>query len=318
MQRAQNFLRYAKQSVTICFYFRPIRRMTTTTFVNAAAIVLGCITLIVMISSLVRQRYNQPVYKPRQLPTFGLLAIIAFIADTLGIGSFPVVIAGCKIGRLLPDSWLPGLTNGAQLIPGIIESVLFLHIFHVDTTMLITFVSAACLGGIVGGLLIARMNSRTIQRSMLVAFILIAVAIFCKQIGWLSIADTATSLHGTKLILGFIGMLLAGMLTCVGVGIYSVTQTLLLLLGVAPWIAFPIMTTAGAFQQSFATTTLTLNGKVPLKPALLMTCVGIIGVLLALPLVAHMTANKLHWLLFVIIVYNAVMMGRTLYRHQAS
>ena len=234
-----------------------------------------------------------------------------FIADTIGIGSYAVVIAGCKIGRLIPDRWLPGLTNGAQLIPGIIESILFLHVIHVDPVLLIILVSGACIGGIGGGLIVSRMNQHYIQLSMLIAFIVMTIALLANQVGWLHIAGTAQTLHGTKLLLGFIGMVIAGMLTCVGVGIYSVIQIILLLLGLTPWIAFPIMTTAGAIQQSFATSTLTLTSKVPLKPALLMTFVGIIGVAIALPMVTHLSIDKLHWLLLIIVFYNVIMMARS-------
>ena len=41
---------------------------------------------------------------------FSILAIIAFIADTIGIGSYAVVIAGCKMGKLLS-------MNGYQALP---------------------------------------------------------------------------------------------------------------------------------------------------------------------------------------------------------
>ena len=136
----------------------------------------------------------------------------------------------------------------------------------------------ACIGGVLGGLIVSRLNQHYLQLAMFIAFCLLAIALFCNQAGWLHITGTATHLSNTKLIIGFFGMLIAGMLTCIGISIYAITEILLLLLGLSPWIAFPIMTTAGALQQSFATSTLTIMKKVPLKQALLMTFVSIIGV----------------------------------------
>lgn len=287
--------------------------MTLTHIMNSLAIALGIITLGLMVRDYFIKDHQQslPPLTAKKAGAFSLLAIIAFIADTVGIGSFAVTIAGCKLGKLIPDEWLPGLTNGAQIIPGIIESILFLHVFHIDPLMLILFVSGACFGGIAGGLIVSRMNQHYLQLSMLVAFIVMAIILLCNQMGFLHLAGTAQTLHGVHLIIGFFGMVLAGMLTCVGVGIYSVVQIILLLLGLSPWVAFPIMTTAGALQQSFTTSTLTLTSKVPLKPALLMTCVGVIGVFIGLPLVTHLSAETLHWLLLIIIIYNTIMMAKS-------
>jgi uncharacterized membrane protein YfcA len=290
--------------------------MSLTIIINFLAVIFGLITIGLMIRDyrIKEHQHVLPPLTPKKAGAFSLLAIIAFIADTVGVGSYAVVIAGCKLGKLLPDEWLPGITNGAQLIPGIVESILFLHVFHVQPTMLILFVSSACVGGVVGGLIVSRMNQHYIQVSMLIAFAIMSVILFCNQMGWMHLVTAAHTVHGTKLALGCIGLFIAGALTCVGVGIYSVIQIILLLLGVAPWVAFPVMSTAGALQQSFATSTLTLTSRVPLKPALLMTCVGVIGVFIALPLITHLSANKMHWLLLIIIVYNIIMMARSVFK----
>jgi uncharacterized membrane protein YfcA len=291
-----------------------------TTIVISLASLFALITLGIMLHAMKKAKADGTLMAldKRQIRECSALAIIAFIADTIGVGSYAVVIAGTKFRKLLPDEWLPGLTNGAQLIPGIVESFLFLHVIHVQPTLLITLVVGACLGGIVGGLVFSRLNQHYLQVSMFIAFVVMAIALFCNQIGWLHIAGTAQTLHGTKLILGFLGMMLAGMLTCVGVGIYGVIEIVLLLLGLSPWIAFPIMTTAGAMQQSFATSTLTFAKRVPLKASILMTFVGVIGVLAAVPMVTHLSINKLHWLLLLIIIYNALMMLRALKKRHST
>ncbi len=44
--------------------------------------------------------------------------IIAFIADTLGVGSFAVNVALAKLFGTFNDEELPAVNNGAQVIPG--------------------------------------------------------------------------------------------------------------------------------------------------------------------------------------------------------
>ena len=58
----------------------------------------------------------------------GLSGIVAFIADTLGIGSFAVNVAMAKLLGTFPDEELPAVNNGAQVIPGTIESLFFMQI----------------------------------------------------------------------------------------------------------------------------------------------------------------------------------------------
>ena len=52
------------------------------------------------------------------------------------------------------------------------------------------------------------------------------------------------ALRGIKLVIGFIVML-CGMLTCAGVGLFVMVQSVLFVLNMSPMVAFPIMMTAG-------------------------------------------------------------------------
>ena len=53
--------------------------------------------------------------------------IIAFISDTLGIGSFAVNVALAKLLGTFRDDELPAINNGAQVIPGVLESLFFMQ-----------------------------------------------------------------------------------------------------------------------------------------------------------------------------------------------
>ncbi len=61
------------------------------------------------------------------------------------------------------------------------------------------------------------------------------------------------SITGFPLIIGFLGVMICGALTSVGIGLFVMVQSVLFLLNVSPLVAFPIMTTAGAIQQPLTT-----------------------------------------------------------------
>lgn len=243
--------------------------------------------------------------------------ILAFISDTIGIGSFAVMIALSKYWQLVKDKELPGLVNGAQIIPGAIEAVVFLQVIHVDMLTLITLVVGTCIGGVLGGFFVSRLNQRHIQVLMAGAFILMAVIIFLNQLQLLPIGGSATVLRGTKLGLGFLGMIVCGFVPALGVGLFALVQLLLFFLGLSPLIAFPIMTTAGALQQPLTTFTFAFNKAIPYKRMFVLSCAGVIGVLITVPLVTHLPLYFLRWLLFAIVGYNAVMMLRSYCKSRA-
>src|SRR3990167_7812365 len=237
-----------------------------------------------------------------------------FFADTVGIGSFAVIIAFSKLWKLTHDKNLPGLVNGAQVLPGAIESIVFLKVIHVDPLTLIVLVVGACIGGIIGGLTVPKLNQKHIQMTMAVAFVSMAAIILLSQLQWLPIGGVETKLRGGHLWLGFFGMIICGFVPALGVGLFAIVEMLLFLLGLSPLIAFPIMTTAGALQQPLTTLTFTLNRAIPLKKVFIVSIAGVMGVLMAVPFITHLPLNLLRWLLFFIVGYNAFSMFRSYWR----
>ncbi len=232
--------------------------------------------------------------------------IIAFIADSIGIGSFAVVIALSKAWKTIKDENLPGTVNSAQILPGAIEAIVFLHVIHVDLITLITLIAGTCIGGCIGGLVVSNLDKRHIQASMFIAFIGMAVVILLNQLGFLPVGGNATILTGWKLWVGFFGTIICGFLPAVGVGLFVVVEILLFLLGMSPLVAFPIMTAAGALQQPLTCTAFVLNKKVPLKKVFIISLTGIIGIMIAIPFVTSLSPYLLRWLMFLIVSYNAV------------
>ncbi len=236
--------------------------------------------------------------------------VLAFISDTLGIGSFAVNIALAKLFNTFKDEELPAINNGAQVIPGTLESLLFMQMIQVDWLTLVTLVSGTCIGGILGGHIVSRLSKQAIQCAMIICFSLMLGLLLCNQFNLIPVDGTLTALRDWKLVAGFFAMIICGSLTSVGIGLFAMVQGVLFLMGVSPAVAFPIMTTAGAMQQPLTTLVFLKENKIPLKKTLILSLSGCIGVVMATPIVSQLSADWLHRLLILIMLYNLITIGR--------
>ncbi|AXA34376.1 hypothetical protein CDH04_08200 [Francisella adeliensis] len=232
--------------------------------------------------------------------------VIAFIGDTIGVGSFAINIAIAKTFKLVKDADLPALANGAQVVPGAIEAVFFLGVLHVDALTLITLVLGATLGGFIGGIYASKIDAKKIRLIMISSFVVVIFLLLTNLLGLIPIGGSLVALAGTKLVLGFFGMFIAGFLVCFGVGLFAIVQAILFLLGMSPLVAFPIMTTAGAIQQPVTTFAFIFAGRIPLKKILIVGLFGIVGVMIGFNIVTSLTTFQLHCLLILVIGYNVI------------
>lgn len=237
--------------------------------------------------------------------------ILAFIADTIGIGSFAVNVALAKLLKTFSDDELPGAINGAQIIPGVIEAFFFLKIVNVDLATLLTLIGGTCFGGLIGGAVISRLSKQKIRLTMIVCFMVLIGLLIGHQLQLMPIGGELMALHSYKLIIGFLAMIVCGTLTSAGIGLFVMVQSVLFLLGISPVIAFPIMMAAGAMQQPLTTLVFVQQNKIPLKKALILSFAGCIGVGITLPLFTQLSSTWLHCLLLIILIYNFIAMGRT-------
>ena len=275
----------------------------------AIILVLSFSCVITMVYKLKRQpSVSLPIVDVVKLFISG---VVAFIADTIGVGSFAVNVALAKLFGTFNDEELPAVNNGAQVIPGTIESLFFIHMVDVDLITLVTLVIGTSLGGLIGGLVVSRLHKQAIRLAMLCCFLLIIFLLIGNQFHWLPMDGSLLELRSSRLLAGFLAVVLCGALTSVGIGLFVMIQGVLFLLGVSPLIAFPIMMTAGAIQQPITTLVFLKQNKIPLKKTLLLSLSGCLGVFIALPLVTHLTASWLHILLLAILIYNFIAIGRT-------
>jgi uncharacterized membrane protein YfcA len=263
---------------------------------------LTCVCVI----SMLYKFYLQPK-EPLSFLTYiklSITGIISFIADTLGIGSFAVTVALSKFLGTFEDDELPPVNNGAQVLPGAIESLFFLHIIDVDLITLLTLITGTCLGGLIGGAIVSQLNKQTIRLIMLTSFSILIVLLFIHQLRLLPIGGNIEALHTWQLLVGFLVMTVCGALASAGIGLFVMVQGVLFLMNLSPLAAFPIMTTAGAMQQPLTTLVFLQQNKIPLKKTLILSFSGCIGVLLAIPLFSYLTPTWLNRLLLLVLIYN--------------
>lgn len=244
--------------------------------------------------------------------------IVAFIADTLGIGSFAVNVAMAKTLKTFPDEELPAMNNGAQVIPGAIESLFFMHMVEVDLTTLLTLVAGTCFGGLIGGYIVSGLNKQPIRLIMIICFTLLIGLLGCHKLQLMPIGGNLVALPMEKLILGFIGLTICGALTSAGIGLFVMVQSVLFLLQVSPLVAFPIMMVAGAMQQPLTTLVFVQQNKIPLKKTLILSLAGCIGVFVTVPLFVKLTPSLLHSLLLMILIYNLFAISQAYWRSRSS
>ncbi|TAL58716.1 MAG: sulfite exporter TauE/SafE family protein [Legionella sp.] len=257
--------------------------------------------------------YHEPVQALSWLDYAKLIfsGIIAFIADTLGVGSFAMNVALAKILGTFHDDELPAVNNGAQVIPGTIESLYFMHFVDVDLTTLITLVAGTCLGGLLGGLIFSRLSKQATRLAMICSFLLIIALLISHQFHLLPLTGDLMELHGGKLVIAFFALLVCGALTSVGVGLFVMVQGVLFVMNISPLVAFPIMTAAGAMQQPLTTIVFLQRNKIPLKKTLILSLSGCLGVLITIPVFAHLTITWLHLFLLGILTFNLIAVSRT-------
>lgn len=244
--------------------------------------------------------------------------ILAFIADTIGVGSFAVNTALAKILGTAEDFEIPALNNGAQVIPGALSALFFITYVDVDIVTLYTLVIGTCVGGIIGGAIVSRLNKQNICLAMMICFSLIAALLILRKLNLLAVGGTANELHSWKLVIGFLGMVMSGILSSAGVGLFALIQGVLFLLDMSPIVAFPIMMVAGAMQQPLTTMMFLKQNRIPIKKTLILSVGGCLGVLIVMPIFKYITISWLHYLLICVLIFNVIAISKTYFKNKAS
>lgn len=238
-------------------------------------------------------------------------AIVSFF-DTLGIGSFAPTTAWLKFRRLVPDRLIPPTMLVGLTPPSMAESIIFLILLGVlvDPVLLVGCVLALLLGGLLGAPLVARARVWVVQLVVAVALVLAAIAYAMTNLHLFPGGGTAGSLPLTLMIVAIAANFGFGLLLNFGVGNFAPTLVMLSLMGMDPRLAFPIMAGGAAITGAGASIRHIQIGQIDLRIVLGLAIGGIPAVLIAAFIVKTMPLETLRWLVIVVVLYAAAVMGR--------
>lgn len=241
-----------------------------------------------------------------------LIGLVSNFLDTIGIGSFAVIIALRKmLGVMEDDVALIGTMNIQAAITSLAQMLIFLHFVKVDFITVIVAISMIAVGGFLSGFIAVRISKQLVHKIMLWAFVITGILLFLIQIKVLNFVANNEMVSGYKLVIFAIFMLIAGILPGFGVGYYSIIESTMFLFGLKPIVAFPIMTSASSYQMPITAAAFINKGKFYGKSAIIMSLFGVLGVAAAAILITNVDAYVLKWILFAIIVYNIVVLAKS-------
>jgi len=240
---------------------------------------------------------------------FGIGFVTDFF-DTLGIGSFAPTVALSKAFKQVHDRVMPGTLNVSHTIPVVIEALIFITVIEVEPVTLLTMIGAAVVGAWFGAGIIAKLDTRGIQRTMGASLLVVAFIMLAGQMQWFPLGGDAIGLTGVKLAVGIAGNFVLGVLMTAGIGLYAPCMALVYFLGMSPAVAFPIMMGSCAFLMPVASAKFIKEGAYNRKAALAISILGSIGVLIAAFIVKSLPLDMLKWLVMVVVLYTSVIMLR--------
>jgi uncharacterized membrane protein YfcA len=239
-------------------------------------------------------------------------AVVSFF-DTLGIGSFAPTTAWLKFRRLVPDRLIPPTMLVGLTPPAMTESVIFLILLgvKVDPILLFGCAIAVLLGGLVGAPLVAQARVWIVQLVVAIGLVLAAIAYAMTNLHLFPGGGTAAGLPLDLTILAIVANFAFGILLNFGVGNYAPTLVTLSLMGMDPRLIFPIMAAGAAVMGAGACVRHIQMGRMDLKVVVGLALGGIPAVLVAAFIVKTMPLELLRWLVIVVVIYAAAVMGRS-------
>jgi uncharacterized membrane protein YfcA len=241
-----------------------------------------------------------------------VLGAVTNFFDTLGIGSFAPTMAWLKFRKLVPDKLIPCTMLVGHTPPAMTQGFIFLVLLGVmvDPVLLVGCVIALLLGGILGAPLVTRTRVWIVQLVVAFGLFLAAFMYALTNLHLMPGGGTASSLPTTLMIVAIIANFTFGVLMNYGVGNYAPTLAMFSLMGMDPRLCFPIMAAGAGMAGAAASVSHIRIGEVNLKIATGITLGGIPLVFVAAFIVKSMSVEMLRWLVFVVVLYAALVMLR--------
>lgn len=240
--------------------------------------------------------------------TTGIIGFFVNFLDTLGIGSFAPSTFLYKSLKQVKDRIIPGTLNVANTIPTVLEALIFITVIEVEPITLLTMIAAATAGAWVGAGIIAKLNTKAIQKTMGSSLFVVAFIMLAGKMQWFPIGGDAIGLTGMTLVMGIAGNFLLGVLMTAGIGLYAPCMALVYFLGMSPKVAFPIMMGSCAFLMPVASAKFIREGAYNRKASLAISVCGAAGVLIAAYIVKSLPIDMLKWLVMAVVLYTSIIM----------
>ncbi|HVN45611.1 MAG TPA: TSUP family transporter [Steroidobacteraceae bacterium] len=281
---------------------------------TARVVLYGVLVLVnaaALIAWVARTRRRQPRERASWFDT-AIGAATNFL-DTFGIGSYAQITALFKLRGRPADELIPGTLNVGSTLPSFIGSLLFFGVINVEPVLLASMVVSSGAGAWLGAGVVSRLPRRSIQLFMGCALIIAAGFFLMTALGVLPPTGTAMELSGWRFAVAVLANFLLGALMCIGIGNYAPSMVLLGLLGMHPIAAYPIMIGSDGVLIAVASLGFLRSGRFAHGVAIGLTVGGVIGTLVAFPLIRTIGEHLalMRWLAIVVIVYAAFAMLRS-------
>jgi uncharacterized membrane protein YfcA len=233
--------------------------------------------------------------------------------DTFGIGSYAQITALFKLRGRPVDELIPGTLNVGSTVPAFLGSLLFFGAIAVEPVLLASMVISSGFGAWTGAGVVSRMPRRSIQLVMGVALLIAAGFFLMTAVGVLPPTGTAMGLGGWRFVVAVLANFVFGALMCVGIGNYAPSMVLLGLLGMHPIAAYPIMIGSDGVLIPVASLGFLRSGRFSHGVAVGLTLGGLLGTLVAFPLIKTIGEHLalMRWVVIVVILYAALSMLRS-------
>jgi uncharacterized membrane protein YfcA len=166
------------------------------------------------------------------------------------------------------------------------------------------------LGGLLGAPLVVRTRVWVVQLVVAFGLFLAATMYALSNLHLMPGGGTATSLPVMLMIVAIIANFIFGVLMNYGVGNYAPTLAMFSLMGMDPRLCFPIMAAGAGMAGAAASVRHIKIGEIDLRVATGITLGGIPLVFVAAFIVKSMSVEMLRWLVFVVVLYAAIVMLR--------
>ncbi len=265
----------------------------------------------------IRCRHHYIGRRTPHLWEYPLGCVVAFF-DTLGIGSFAPTTAALKFRGELPDEQIPGTLNIGLNAAATLEMIIMVTVIVIDPVLLLSTVLAAAAGAWIGAGIVNKLPRPAIQFGMGLALLVAGCVFIATNLHLLPGGGEAMALAGWKLALAVAINFVLGALMTIGIGLYAPCMIAVMLLGLHPIAAFPIMMGACGLVQPTAGLQFFRSGRFGFGTSIAMMIGSIPGVLLAAFVVKHLPLTALRWLVVVAVIYAAGSMLRSFWRDRSA